>query len=376
MDLNYSADELAFRDEVRGWLRANLPADLREKGERYAHLSKDDLLRWHRVLAEKGWVAPAWPKEWGGTGWNLVQRYLFEEELGYAGSPPLIPFGLSMCAPVLLRFGSEAQKQRFLPRIYQGEDFWCQGYSEPGSGSDLASLKTRAVREGESYRVTGQKIWTTLAHYADWIFCLVRTDPANQKRQEGISFLLMDMKTPGITVRPLILMDGGHEVNEVFFDEVKVPVENLVHEEGKGWTVAKYLLGHERMNTGRVGESKRQLAKLKTFAAPRLHDMRFRDRLSRLEVELLALEITNLRFLDRMRRTGQPPGADVSMLKIKGTEIQQGITELMMQASDPAASDEFTTSIRKRYLSMRKTTIYAGSNEIQRNIIAKMTLGL
>jgi alkylation response protein AidB-like acyl-CoA dehydrogenase len=376
MDLNYSADELAFRDEVRGWLRANLPADLREKGERYAHLSKDDLLRWHRVLAEKGWVAPAWPKEWGGTGWNLVQRYLFEEELGYAGSPPLIPFGLSMCAPVLLRFGSEAQKQRFLPRIYRGEDFWCQGYSEPGSGSDLASLKTRAVREGEFYKVTGQKIWTTLAHYADWIFCLVRTDAAAGKRQEGISFLLIDMKTPGISVRPLVLMDGAHEVNEVFFDEVKVPAQNLVHEEGKGWTVAKYLLGYERMNTGRIGESKRQLARLKEFASPMMGDTRFRDRVSRLEVELTALEITNLRFLDRMRRTGQPPGADVSMLKIKGTEIQQGLTELMMEATDPAASDELAQAIRKRYLSMRKTTIYAGSNEIQRNIIAKMTLGL
>jgi alkylation response protein AidB-like acyl-CoA dehydrogenase len=376
MDLNYSHDELAFRDEVRTWLQANLPKDLAAKVADYEHLSKDDLLRWHRILAKQGWVAPAWPKEWGGTGWNVVQRYLFEEELGYAGGPPLIPFGLTMCAAVLLQFGTEAQKKRFLPRIYNGDDFWCQGYSEPGSGSDLASLKTRAVRAGEFYKVTGQKIWTTLAHYADWIFCLVRTDPANEKRQEGISFLLIDMKTPGITVRPLILMDGAHEVNEVFFDDVKVPVENLVHQEGKGWTVAKYLLGHERMNTGRVGESKRQLAKLKTYAAPRLGDLRFRDRLSRLEVELMALEITNLRFLDRMRRTGQPPGADVSMLKIKGTEIQQGITELMMQAADPAASDEFTTSIRKRYLSMRKTTIYAGSNEIQRNIIAKATLGL
>jgi alkylation response protein AidB-like acyl-CoA dehydrogenase len=376
MDLNYSQDELAFRDQVRAWLQANLPQDLATKVANYDHLSKDDLLRWHKILAKQGWVAPAWPKEWGGTAWNVVQRYIFEEELGYVGSPPLIPFGLTMCAAVLLQFGTEAQKKRFLPRIYNGDDFWCQGYSEPGSGSDLASLKTRAVREGDFYKVNGQKIWTTLAHYADWIFCLVRTDPANEKRQEGISFLLMDMKAPGITVRPLILMDGGHEVNEVFFDEVKVPVENLVHQEGKGWTVAKYLLGHERMNTGRVGESKRQLAKLKKFAAPRLDDLRFRDRLSRLEVELMALEITNLRFLDRMRRTGQPPGADVSMLKIKGTEIQQGITELMMQAADPAASDEFTNAIRKRYLSMRKTTIYAGSNEIQRNIIAKMTLGL
>jgi alkylation response protein AidB-like acyl-CoA dehydrogenase len=281
-----------------------------------------------------------------------------------------------MCAPVLLRFGTEAQKQRFLPRIYHGEDFWCQGYSEPGSGSDLASLKTRAVRDGDFYVVNGQKIWTTLAHYADWIFCLVRTDPQAERRQEGISFLLVDMKTPGITVRPLILMDGGHEVNEVFFDDVRVPAENRVHDEGKGWTVAKYLLGYERMNTGRIGESKRQLAALKKIAGPLKDDVRFQDRMTRLEVELMALEITNLRFLDRMRRTGQPPGADVSMLKIKGTEIQQGLTELMMQAADPAVHDDFSVALRKRYLSMRKTTIYAGSNEIQRNIIAKMTLGL
>jgi hypothetical protein len=282
-----------------------------------------------------------------------------------------------MCAAVLLRFGTEAQKKRFLPRIYDGDDFWCQGYSEPGSGSDLASLKTKAVKDQDSYVVNGQKIWTTLAHYADWIFCLVRTDPSVERRQEGISFLLMDMKTPGITVRPLMLMDGAHEVNEVFFDDVRVPAENLVHEEGKGWTVAKYLLGYERMNTGRIGESRRQLAVLKQFGSSLLNsNSRFRDRLSRVEIELMALEITNLRFLDRMRRTGQPPGADVSMLKIKGTEIQQAITELMLQAADPAASDALTEAVRRKYLSMRKTTIYAGSNEIQRNIIAKMTLGL
>ncbi|MFN2643989.1 MAG: acyl-CoA dehydrogenase family protein [Burkholderiales bacterium] len=375
MDLNYSAEELAFRDEVRAWLGANLPAELRDKVESYAHLSKEDLLGWHRILAKKGWVAPAWPREWGGTGWNVVERYIFEEELGYAGSPPLMPFGLAMCGPVLLRFGNEAQKARFLPRIYNGDDFWCQGYSEPGSGSDLASLKTSAARRGDHYVVNGQKIWTTLAHYADWIFCLVRTE-SSAKRQEGISFLLIDMRTPGITVRPLILMDGAHEVNEVFFDDVKVPPENLIYEEGKGWTVAKYLLGYERMNTGRIGESKRQLAHLKRYSAHRMRDMRWRDRLTRVEVELAALEITNLRFLDRMRRTGEPPGADVSMLKIKGTEIQQALTELMMDAADPGASDALAVAIRKRYLSMRKTTIYAGSNEIQRNIIAKATLGL
>jgi len=394
MDLNYSQEELAFRDQVRGWLKDNLPADLRDKIANYEELTRADLLRWHGILAKQGWVAPSWPKEWGGTGWSVVQRYIFEEECGYAGTPPLIPFGLSMCGPVLLRFGTDEQQKKFLPRIYNGDDFWCQGYSEPGSGSDLASLKTKAVRSGDHYVVNGQKTWTTLGHYADWIFCLVRTDSGAAKRQEGISFLLIDMKTPGITVRPLILMDGGHEVNEVFFDDVKVPVANLVHKEGEGWTVAKYLLGHERMNTGRIGASKRELAKLKEFSAGQnnggkslMEDMRFRDKLARLEVELMALEITNLRFLDRMRRTGQPPGADVSMLKIKGTEIQQGLTELMMQAVGPLAQpfkavngdggfDEFTAAIAPRYCNFRKTTIYAGSNEIQRNIIAKMTLGL
>jgi len=394
MDLNYSQEEIAFRDQVRGWLQANLPADLRDKIANYEELTREDLIRWHKILAKQGWVAPSWPKEWGGNDWSVVQRYIFEEECGYAGTPPLIPFGLSMCGPVLLKFGSDAQKKRFLPRIYNGDDFWCQGYSEPGSGSDLASLKTKAVRSGEHYLVNGQKTWTTLGHCADWIFCLVRTDFGAAKRQEGISFLLIDMKSPGITVRPLILMDGGHEVNEVFFEDVKVPVANLVHKEGEGWSVAKYLLGHERMNTGRIGASKRELAKLKEFAAQQknagkslMEDARFRDRLSRLEVELMALEITNLRFLDRMRRTGQPPGADVSMLKIKGTEIQQGLTELMMQAVGPMAQpfravngdsgfDEFTAAIAPRYCNFRKTTIYAGSNEIQRNIIAKMTLGL
>ena len=370
MDLNYSPEELGFRDEVRDWLSKNLPPELKDK----SHLSREELLRWHRILANKGWVAPAWPKEWGGTGWTLVQRYIFEEELGFAGSPPLMPFGLSMCAPVLLAFGTEGQKKRFLPRIYNGEDFWCQGYSEPGSGSDLASLKTKAQRDGDKYVVNGQKIWTSYAHYADWIFCLVRTDPTVEKRQEGISFLLMDMKSPGVTVRPLILMDGGHSVNEVFFDDVQVPAENLVHKEGKGWTVAKYLLGYERMNTGRIGESKRELRKLKESFPEKSKDLRWRDRLTRVEVELTALEITNLRFLDRMRRTGQPPGADVSMLKIRGTEIQQALTELAMQAADPAAQE--TQALERRYLDMRKTTIYAGSNEIQRNIIAKMTLGL
>jgi len=386
VDLNYSPEESAFRDEVRAWIRENLSDDLRDKVLNYRELSKDELLGWHKRLARKGWVAPFWPKEWGGTDWTVVQRYIFEEECSAAGTPIVVPFGVRMCAPVLLRFGTDAQKQRFLPRIYNGDDFWVQGYSEPGSGSDLASLKTRAVREGDSYVVTGQKIWTTLGHYGDWIFCLVRTDSKTEKRQDGISFLLVDMKTPGITVRPIILMDQGHEVNEVFFDEVRVPAENLVHEEGKGWTVAKYLLGYERMGTGNIAGSKRELARLKKMAGPLLDDPRFRDRLTRVEVELMALEITNMRFLDQLRG-GRAPGAEVSLLKIKGTEIQQAITELMMQTAGPFAQafrpvngesgfDRLTASLVPRYCNVRKATIYAGSNEIQRNIIAKATLGL
>ena len=393
MDLNYSPEEQAFRTEVRDWLAGNLPADIRDKVTNYHGLSKDDYLRWHRILAAKGWSVPHWPIEWGGTGWNITQRYIYDEEFGVAGAPNLPPFGPAMCASVLLRFGSPEQKARFLPRIRDGLDFWVQGYSEPGAGSDLAALKTRADRQGDHYVMNNQKIWTTLSHYNNWIFCLVRTDAAAEKRQEGISFLLIDMKTPGITVRPLILMDGGHEVNEVFFDDVKVPVENLVYEENKGWTVAKYLLGHERMGSGAVGASKRELATLKALATREqkngrslMDDPRFRDRLSRTEIELKALEITAMRFLDKMRRSGQPPGADVSLLKIRGTEVQQSITELMMQAVGPMAQpfralegssiDHVTSRLTPRYCNFRKASIYAGSNEIQRNIIAKMHLGL
>jgi alkylation response protein AidB-like acyl-CoA dehydrogenase len=377
MDLNDAPEEIAFREGVRAWLRENLPPELREKTVGYDHFTREELLRWHGILARKGWIAPAWPREWGGTDWSPVQRYIFEEECGYAGAPPLIPFGLAMCGPVLIRFGTPEQKARFLPRIYAGEDFWCQGYSEPGSGSDLASLKTRATRDGDHYVVNGQKTWTTLAHYADWIFCLVRTGAAEDKKQEGISFLLVDMKSPGITVRPLELMDGGHEVNEVFFDDVRVPMANRVHDEGAGWTVAKFLLGHERMNTARIGTSRRELERLKAFAAtqvkdgrPLLEDPRFRDKVTRLEVELTALAITNLRFLDQLRG-GRPPGPEISMLKIRGTEIQQRLTELMMLAAGPLAEP-----VVARYCNFRKTSIYAGSNEIQRNIIAKMALGL
>lgn len=393
MDLSYSAEELAFRDEVRAWLDTHLPADIREKVQAHRELSKSDYMRWHKILAAKGWSVPHWPEEWGGTGWDITQRYLYQEQFGLSGAPGLPAFGPAMCASVLMRFGTPGQKAHFLPRIRDGIDFWVQGYSEPGAGSDLAAVKTRAERQGDHYVVNGQKIWTTLGHYGDWIFCLVRTDPTAEKRQEGISFLLIDMTTPGITVRPLILMDGGHEVNEIFFDDVKVPVENLVFEENKGWTVAKYLLGHERMGSGNVGGSKRMLAELKEIAGreqkngkPVIDDPRFRDKLSRIEIDLQALELTSMRFLDKMRRSGQPPGADVSMLKIRGTEIAQAITLLTVEALGPTAqpfraldSDELDpvqTSVTPRYLNYRKVSIYAGSNEVQRNIIAKATLGL
>ncbi len=393
MDLSYSPEELAFRDEVRAWLDTNLPADIAHKMQQHRELSKADIMRWHKILAAKGWSVPHWPEELGGTGWNITQRYLYQEQFGLSGAPGLPPFGPSMCASVLMHFGTPEQKARFLPRMRDGVDFWVQGYSEPGAGSDLAAVKTRAERRGDHYLVNGQKIWTTLGHYGDWIFCLGRTDSTSARRQEGISFLLIDMATPGITVRPLILMDGGHEVNEIFFDDVKVPVENLVFEENKGWTVAKYLLGHERMGSGNVGGSKRLLAELKQIATrehksgkPIIEDQRFRDKLSRIEIDLDALELTSMRFLDKMRRSGQPPGADVSILKIRGTEILQAITELTVQALGPTAQpfraidgeelDPTLTSVTPRYLNYRKASIYAGSNEVQRNIIAKATLGL
>ena len=393
MDLNYSQEETKFREGVHHWLNINLPEDIRQKVIGYQELSKEDYQRWHKILAAKGWSVPNWPVEWGGTGWDMTQRYIYDEEFALAGAPRLPPFGPAMCAPVLLKFGTSAQKEQFLPRIREGDDFWVQGYSEPGAGSDLAAVKTRAERVGDHYVINGQKIWTTLGQHGDWIFCLVRTDPNAEKRQEGISFILMDMNTPGITVRPLILMDGGHEVNEIFFDNVKVPVQNLIFEENKGWTVAKYLLGHERMGSGSVGASRRELAALRALAQrelkngkPLIEDLRFKDKISRVEIELDALEITSMRFLDQMRRTGHAPGADVSMLKIRGTEVQQMITELAMQAAGPNAQpfmsvfngvvDPFISRLAPRYFNFRKASIYAGSNEIQRNIIAKMTLGL
>ncbi len=396
MDLNYTDEDLAFRDRVRVFLDENLPPDLQHKVRGHLRLSKDDYVRWHRILARQGWVAPGWPAEFGGPGWSAVQRHIFEEECARAGTPPVMPFGVNMVAPVIMAFGSQRQKDYFLPRILSCADWWCQGYSEPGAGSDLASLKTTAVREGDHYIVNGQKTWTTLAQHADMIFCLVRTDTGVRK-QEGISFLLIDMHAPGVTVRPIIMLDEDHEVNEVFFDNVRVPVENLVGEENRGWTYAKFLLGHERTGIAAVGRSKRELAFVKRLAAreqkngrPLIEDPLFAARVADLEIELMALEMTVLRVL---ARPDHRPGPEASVLKVRGTDIQQALTELMVEAAGPAAlafdpaylegerehslaGDDEAAPLLPYYFNYRKTSIYGGSNEIQRNIIAQMILGL
>ncbi|MFC5430326.1 acyl-CoA dehydrogenase family protein [Paraburkholderia denitrificans] len=402
MDLDYSPADDAFRADIRAWLEANLPQALRDKVLNHKRLSRDDIVSWHRLLGQKGWSAPAWPVEWGGPGWTEVQRHIWDAECGRIGAPIVLPFGVSMVAPVLMKYGNEAQKRYYLPRILAGTDWWCQGYSEPGSGSDLASLRTRAVRvkddSGDHYVVNGQKTWTTLGQHADMMFCLVRTDPA-AKKQEGISFLLIDMKTPGITVRPIITLDEDHEVNEVFFEDVKVPAENLVGEENRGWTYAKYLLGHERTGIARVGASNRELAFLKSVALkqkkngkPLLHDPVFAARVAAVEIELMALEVTAERVI-ASSGNGRGPGPEASMLKIKGTEIQQALTELMLDAVGPLAApfdpaflegkhphaaggDDDAAPLAAYYFNYRKTSIYGGSNEIQKNIIAQMILGI
>ena len=398
MDLNYSAADDAFRQEVRSWLEANLPKDIQDKVLNHRRLNREDFVRWHKALAGKGWSVPHWPVEWGGTGWSPIQKHIWDEECARVGAPGVLPFGVSMVAPVIMKYGNEAQKRYFLPRIVDCTDWWCQGYSEPGSGSDLASVKTRAVREGDHYIVNGQKTWTTLGQHADMIFCLVRTDP-DAKKQEGISFLLIDMKTPGITVRPIIMLDEEHEVNEVFFDNVKVPVQNLIGDENRGWTYAKYLLGHERTGIARVGNSKRELAFLKRVAQqhqkngkPLLQDPVFGAKVASLEIELLALEMTVLRVVSS-ENAGKGPGPEASLLKIKGTQIQQMLTELMVEAVGPYAQpfdpsylegehqqavtgDNDAAPLAPYYFNYRKTSIYGGSNEIQRNIISQMILGV
>ncbi|MBI1773731.1 MAG: pimeloyl-CoA dehydrogenase large subunit [Proteobacteria bacterium] len=399
MDLRFTPDELAFRDEVRSFFKSSVPGQIRQKIIEGRSLAKDDIVQWQRILNAKGWAVTHWPVEWGGTGWTPVQHYIFQDEMYQAPAPAPLPFGANMVGPVIIAFGNEAQKARYLPRIRNLEDWWCQGFSEPGAGSDLASLRTSARREGAEYVVNGQKIWTTLAQHADWIFCLVRTDQ-NAKKQEGISFLLIDMKTKGITVCPIVTIDGGNEVNEVFFDEVRVPVENLVGAENKGWDYAKFLLGNERVGIARVGLSKERIRRLKHLAGLErdgdrrlIDDPRFREKVAQVEVELKALEMTQLRVVaaERHRRDKKPDPAS-SILKIKGSEIQQSVTELLLEVvgpyglpsqadaepgwNEPPIGPDWAGPIAPTYFNWRKVSIYGGSNEIQKNIIAKAILGL
>jgi alkylation response protein AidB-like acyl-CoA dehydrogenase len=393
MDLAFTPEEQTFRESIRTWVRENLPQDIAHKVHHSLHLTRDDMQRWAKILGQKGWLGYGWPKEFGGPGWNAVQRHLFEEECALAGAPRVVPFGPVMVAPVIMAFGSPEQQKRFLPGIASGEVWWSQGYSEPGSGSDLASLKTRAERQGDKYIVNGQKTWTTLGQYGDWIFCLVRTDSSG-KPQTGISFLLINMKSPGVSVRPIIMLDGGHEVNEVWFDNVEVPAENLVGEENKGWTYAKYLLSHERTNIADVNRAKRELERLKRIAKQEgvWDDTRFRDEIAKLEVEIVALEMLVLRVLSA-ESTGKNSLDIAGLLKIRGSEIQQRYSELMMLAAGPFALPFIQEAMEAgwqgsfpggavglaplaaTFFNMRKTTIYGGSNEVQRNIVAQTVLG-
>ncbi|MGE8588236.1 Acryloyl-CoA reductase (NADH) [compost metagenome] len=396
MNLTWTPQERQFRDEVRAFAATQLPADIRDKVLRHQRLERDDYVRWHNILADHGWGAPNWPVEHGGTGWNALQRLIFEVECFKAGAPRLLPFGLSMIGPVLMKYGSAEQQARLLPRIPRVQDWWCQGYSEPGSGSDLASLKTRAVRDGDDYIVNGQKTWTTLAQYADWMFCLARTDP-DARAQRGISMLLLDMRAPGVTVRPIRTLDGGHDVNEVWLENVRVPVANLVGEENQGWTYAKYLLGHERTGIAGLGHCHRELGILKQMAAqartrgkPLLADSRFRDRISRIEVDIMALEMLLLRVASSNDGT---PGPEASVLKIRGSEIQQDLAMLQMEVAGPDAwpydpdwlladhdthgpGPEMAAAAGAGYADMRKTSIYGGTTEVQKGIIARLVLGL
>lgn len=386
VNLEFTDEEIAFRNMVRAWMKENVSDDLRSVTARGDMTSKDQQQRWEKQLGDKGWLALTWPEQYGGPGWTATQRYIFDLERAMAGAPPTSPFGVSMVGPVIYTFGSDVQKQRWLPGIVKGNTLWCQGYSEPNAGSDLASLKTRAERKDDHYLVNGQKIWTTQAHWADMIFCLVRTDSA-VKQQEGISFLLIDMKTPGIEVRPIYTIDGHHHLNEVYFSDVQVPLENLVGTEGMGWTIAKFLLTHERTTIAGVADSHHAMARLKEalHAAPRFAvPAQARRRIAELEIELMALEYTNFRTVAATDE-GRPFGPESSGLKIKGTELQQklsqtmvelgGLMSLVWDSEEPVGSDQFNNSPR-RYNFLRASTIYGGSNEIQKNVLAKMLLGL
>ena len=395
MDLNYTDEEKAFRDEVRAFLAEKLPKEISDKIRAGRNIGKEGYEWWHATLNERGWLNFNWPKEFGGAEWNAIQRHIFEEECAAAYAPRIVPFGLSMLGPVLQKFGSKGQQDYFLPRILNGEHWWCQGYSEPGAGSDLASLKTRAVQDGDHYVVNGQKTWTTLAQYANWIFCLVRTNP-EAKAQEGISFLLIDMNTPGIEVRPIVPLDGTPEVNEVFFDDVRVPVKNLVGQENKGWTYAKYLLTHERTNIAGVGFSQAGLDMVKRIARietsngrPLIENPHFAARLAQVEIDLMAMATTNMRIISTAA-AGQAPGVESSMLKVKGTIIRQEINDLARRAVGPYAmpfasevlagdndpiGPDYAAPVAAQYFNNRKLSIFGGSNEIQRGIIAKVKMG-
>ena len=396
MDLNYTDEESALQSEVRNFLAEKLPKQMSEKVRLGGDLTKAEMDEWHSILNDKGWLAQNWPKAFGGAEWDAVQRHIYEEEAALANAPRIIPFGLSMLAPVLQKFGSQEQCDHWLPRILSGEDWWCQGYSEPGAGSDLASLKTRAVREGDHYIVNGQKTWTTLGQHANMIFCLVRTD-VDVKQQEGISFLLIDMDTPGIEVRPIVLLDGGAEVNEVWFTDVKVPVANLVGEENMGWTYAKYLLTHERTNIAGVGFSNAGLQAVKRIAKselsagkPLIENPHFAARIAQVEIDLMAMSLSNLRIVSQAAKGGAP-GLEASMLKVKGSIIRQEINDLARRAVGPYAlpfaseaieganeapfGPEYAAPVAAEYFNNRKLSIFGGSNEVQRQIIAKTTLG-
>lgn len=396
MDLRFTSEETAFRDEVRHFFTTEIPADIRRRLAEGKTLRREDYVTSQRILNAKGWAVPHWPEAWGGRDWNPIQRYIFTEEMMLASVPPPLQFNCQMVGPVIATFGSQAQKQKHLARIANLDEWWCQGFSEPGAGSDLASLTTRAVRDGDHYIVDGQKTWTTLGQYADWIFCLVRTDPA-AKKQSGISFLLIDMQTPGITLRPIITLEGGHEVNEVFFDAVRVPVENLVGEENRGWDYAKFLLANERTGIARIGLSKSRIARIKALAKTMAmgegtvwDDADFRARLAAVEIDLKALEITQMRVVARQgRSTSNAPDPASSILKIRGSQLQQATTELLLEVAGPhalAAPDrsadlevdnalDWAGWAASSYFNNRKVSIYGGSNEIQRNIIAKAVLG-
>lgn len=398
MDLHFTAQEEAFRHQVQTFLSTHFPASLRDKVQHGKHMAKADFEQWHAILHAQGWLANHWPAEFGGPGWTPIEKFIFEHECALARTPRVVPFGVNMLGPVLIKYGNQAQQQYWLPRILDGSDWWCQGYSEPGAGSDLASLQTLAVRDGEHYVVNGQKTWTTLGQHANMIFCLVRTN-REAKKQEGISFLLIDMNTPGVEVRPLITLDGAHEVNEVFFTDVRVPVHNLVGEENRGWTCAKYLLTYERTNIAGIGFSIAALERLKQVAQqqtkggrPLADDPLFAARIARVEIELQNMKTTNLRVIAGVAGGGAP-GAESSMLKIRGTEIRQEIYSLTRRAmgvharpflreapdSDlaetPFGPDDAGNAAAE-YFNNRKLSIFGGSNEIQKNIISKMILGL